>query len=330
MKSGLAIEIDSLTKQFNGFTAVDGISLDVHAGEVFAFLGPNGAGKSTTIKMLCTLLKPTSGRALVDGYDVMSEPDDVRASIGIVFQDSSLDNYLTADQNLRFHCKIYHVPKTEREERIKSVLELVDLSDRRFDLVRNFSGGMKRRLEIARGLLHRPRVLFLDEPTVGLDPQTRRYVWEHILQLKEEGGATIFMTTHYMDEAEHADRIAIIDRGKIAASGTPVELKRQISGDIVTLSTVDDNLAGRELKETFGLEVRFTPEGLTFEVRDGDDFIPRAVKALTPGIRRISTRRPSLDDVFLNLTGRAIREEEPGGGARGRVGAKIRRGRSVK
>lgn len=330
MTKGLAIEIAGLTKQFNGFAAVDGISLTVEAGEVFAFLGPNGAGKSTAIKMLCTLLKPTSGRALVDGYDVVSRPDDVRSSIGIVFQDSSLDNYLTADQNLRFHCKIYHVPKAVREERIRAVLDLVDLSGRRFDLVRNFSGGMRRRLEIARGLLHRPRVLFLDEPTIGLDPQTRHYVWEHILQLREKGDVTIFMTTHYMDEAEYADRIAIIDRGKIVASGTPVELKRQIGGDIVILSTSDDRLAVQELKDIFGLEARLTRDGLTLEVRDGDDFIPRAVKALTPGIRRISTRRPSLDDVFLSLTGRAIRIEAPGNFAGGRVGARMRRGGSVK
>lgn len=326
MKNCPAIHIDNLTKKFSGFTAVDGISLEVFSGEVFAFLGPNGAGKSTTIKMLCTLLRPTSGRALIDGHDAAACPGDVRASIGVVFQDSSLDNYLTADQNLRFHCKIYHVPRPEREERITKVLELVDLSGRRFDLVRNFSGGMKRRLEIARGLLHKPRVLFLDEPTVGLDPQTRRYVWEHVLRLRDEGQTTIFLTTHYMDEAEHADRIAIIDRGKIAALGTPSELKRRIGGDIVTLSTTDDVLAVRELKEVFGLQAVFSGEGLVLEVSDGEDFVPRAVRALTPGIRRISTRRPSLDDVFLSLTGRAIRQEEPG--ARGRAGARMQRGRS--
>lgn len=328
MKNCPAILIENLTRKFNDYTAVDGISLEVPAGGVFAFLGPNGAGKSTTIKMLCTLLRPTSGRALVDGYDTVTRAADVRSSIGIVFQDSSLDNYLTADQNLRFHCKIYHVPKSEREDRITRVLDLVDLAERRHDLVRNFSGGMKRRLEIARGLLHKPRVLFLDEPTVGLDPQNRRYVWEHIMQLRELGNTTIFMTTHYMDEAEHADCIAIIDRGKIAALGTPDELKRRIGGDIVTLATTDDSLAAREITAIFGLQARSTPEGLSLEVRDGDDFVPRVVKSLTPGLKRISNRRPSLDDVFLSLTGRAIREDEPGPGVRGRLAARTQRGRS--
>lgn len=320
------IRIKNLVKTFDGFNAVDGISLDVRPGEVFAFLGPNGAGKSTTIKILCTLLRPSSGQALIDGYDIMKNPGQVRASIGIVFQDSSLDNYLTADQNLRFHCKIYHVPKDEREVRIQAVLELVDLTDKRYDLVRNFSGGMRRRLEIARGLLHRPRILFLDEPTAGLDPQTRRYVWEHVLKLKDEEETTVFMTTHYMEEAEYADRIAVIDKGKIVAMGSPLELKRQIGGDIVTLMTSDDNLARIELKKAFGLESKPGPEGITLEVNDGENFIPLAVKTLTPGIKRISTRKPSLDDVFLSLTGRAIRDEEVGTGLRGRVGARIRRG----
>lgn len=304
------IEVMGLVRKFGNFIAVDGVNFSVNQGEVFGFLGPNGAGKSTTIKVLCTLLKPTAGKCYVCGHDVEFAPGDVRSSIGIVFQDYTLDNYLTAQQNLAYHCKIYHVPRNEREKRIERVLELVDLSDRRYDLVRNFSGGMKRRLEIARGLLHHPRVLILDEPTVGLDPQTRRYVWDHIHELRRSHDITIFLTTHYMDEAENCQRIAIIDQGKIIALDSPEELKRQVSADIITLSTDDDITSMEEIQRIFGLRVIQQPQGLTIEVENGEDFLPILIENLPKKIKHISVRHPSLDDVFLNMTGKAIREED--------------------
>ena len=207
----MTITVEKLSRSFGEIQAVKGIDLDVDRGETFGFLGPNGAGKSTTIKMLCTLLHPTSGRAWINGYDIEREASQVRQSIGIVFQDPTLDEYLTAEQNLYYHCMIYHTPRKTRDTRIREVLQLVGLDERRKDVVKTFSGGMKRRLEVARGLLHEPQTLFLDEPTVGLDPQTRRSVWEHVLRLRERTGLTIFMTTHYMEEAEYCDRIAIID-----------------------------------------------------------------------------------------------------------------------
>ncbi len=307
------IEVEDLRKSFGEVAAVAGVSFQVQSGEIFGFLGPNGAGKTTTIKMLCTLLKPTGGRAIIDGHDVVSEAAAVRSGIGIVFQDNTLDDYLTAEQNLRFHCMIYHVPRHLREERIGAMLELVDLADRRSDLVRTFSGGMKRRLEIARALLHLPRVLFLDEPTVGLDPQTRHYVWEYLRETRRRQKLTIFLTTHYMDEAENADRIAIIDYGRIVALDTPAALKRRVGGDVVTLSTADDDRARREIAERFGVERLVQRDGhLTFEVDDGDTFVPQLVSLLSVPVRTVSVHSPGLDDVFLRLTGKAIRDEEAG------------------
>ena len=205
------IEVEGLTKKYGQLTAVDDISFNVKEGEIFGFLGPNGAGKTTTISMLCTLLMPTAGKASVNGYDVVKQRADVRRSIGLVFQDPTLDSYLTAEQNLRFHAYAYRVSKEERDKRIGELLELVELTDRRKSKVSTFSGGMKRRLELARGLLHSPRVLFLDEPTQGLDPQNRRHIWDHIHSLRRQNNLTIFLTTHYMDEAENCDRITIVD-----------------------------------------------------------------------------------------------------------------------
>ncbi len=305
--------VENLTRRYGLVTAVDGISFHVRAGEIFGFLGPNGAGKTTTIKTLCTLLRPTAGRASIDGHDVVSEAAAVRSRIGIVFQDNTLDEYLTADQNLRFHCMIYHVPRHLREERIRTMLDLVGLADRRYDMVRTFSGGMKRRLEIARGLLHLPMVLFLDEPTTGLDPQTRFSVWEHLRDMRRRQQITIFLTTHYMDEAENADRIAIIDHGQIIALDTPEALKREVGGDVVTVSTSDDERARRELAERFQVTPAAGPNGdISFEVENGESFIPRLVNGLGVQVRTVSVRRPNLDDVFLRLTGKAIREEEAG------------------
>jgi ABC-2 type transport system ATP-binding protein len=238
-----SIEVNGLSKRFADLEAVRGVSFSVAAGETFGFLGPNGAGKSTTIAMLCTLLRPTSGSARVAGYDVAREQAAVRQRIGLVFQDTTLDDYLTAEENLRFHAELYGVPRAEAPRRIEDVMNMVGLWDRRANLVRTFSGGMKRRLEIARGLMHSPRVLFLDEPTVGLDPQTRAHIWSYINELRRTEQITMFLTTHYMDEAEHCDRIAIIDEGRIVASGTPEELKAQVGRDRVEIHTADDEAA---------------------------------------------------------------------------------------
>ncbi|MCX6738317.1 MAG: ATP-binding cassette domain-containing protein [Candidatus Parcubacteria bacterium] len=222
------IEVSNLTKKFNGFTAVDDISFTVGKGEIFAFLGPNGAGKTTTIKILTTLLRPTSGKIILNGKDVTKDKYQVRCSFGIVFQDPSLDDELTAYENMEFHGVIYHVPKKIRRERIEQLLKFVELWDRKDDLVKKFSGGMKRRLEVARGLIHHPKILFLDEPTLGLDPQTRNHIWNYIKDLNKQEGMTIFFTTHYMEEAEKAaQKVAVIDHGKIVARGTPSELKQQ-------------------------------------------------------------------------------------------------------
>jgi ABC-2 type transport system ATP-binding protein len=305
-----SIEVIDLVKSFGPLTAVDHVSFQVEDGEVFGFLGPNGAGKTTTINVLCTLMRPTAGRARVAGYDVASQRNAVRQSIGLVFQDPSLDDQLTAYENLQFHAHVYNVPGRERAQRIEEVLRVVGLWDRRDAVVRTFSGGMKRRLEIARGILHHPRVLFLDEPTLGLDPQTREHVWEYILEVQRAHHITIFMTTHYMDEAEHCDRIAIIDQGKIVALDTPDALKRMVGVDIVTVQTEDSEQAAREIQERFGLEPQRDDTRLRLEVEAGAEFIPRLVRELGVAIRSVDLHRPTLDDVFLKLTGRAIREAE--------------------
>jgi len=243
------IEVSSLSKKFNDFTAVDNISFEVKSGEIFAFLGPNGAGKSTTIKMLTTLLMPSSGTIKLNGFDPAQDPDSVRHSFGIVFQDPSLDDELTAFENMEFHGVLYGVPKKLRRERIKQLLDFVELWDRKDDLVKEFSGGMKRRLEIARGLLHHPRIFFLDEPTLGLDPQTRNHMWTYLQELNKNEGITVFFTTHYMEEAEKsAQRIAIIDHGKIIAFGTAEELKRQ-GGSVASLEDAFLALTGKSIRE---------------------------------------------------------------------------------
>ena len=307
------IEVEDLRKSYGPVEAVKGVSFSVRRGEIFGFLGPNGAGKTTTIKMLCTLLKPTSGKATVVGHDVAGEAATVRSNIGIVFQDSTLDEYLTAEQNLRYHCMIYHVPRHLRDERIGNVLELVGLTDRRSDIVRTFSGGMKRRLEIARGLLHLPKVLFLDEPTIGLDPQTRHLIWEHLREMHRQGDITVFLTTHYMDEADNADRIAVIDHGRIIALDTPAALKRMVGGDVVTLATSDNERAREQIQRDFGVnQILHSNGSLSFEVENGASFVPRLVSGLSVQVRTVSVRSPNLDDVFLRLTGEAIREEEAG------------------
>ncbi|MDR5694953.1 MAG: ATP-binding cassette domain-containing protein [Armatimonadota bacterium] len=327
-----AIEAENLTRRFGDFTAVQDVSFTVAEGEIFAFLGPNGAGKTTTINMLCTLLRPTSGTARVGGYDVRRAPHAVRRNIGLVFQDPSLDDRLTAWQNLWFHAMLYDLPRGEFHRRARYLLDLVELMEHAHREVRTFSGGMKRRLEIARGLLHRPKVLFLDEPTLGLDPQTRRHIWEHIISLRDKEGSTIFFTTHYMDEAENADRIAIIDHGRIVALDTPENLKATIGGDVLLIRTSDDRIAAQRLKEMLHLEARLTGEGLLIEAKRADQLIPTVVNLFQNGqdsaltVYSVNLRRPSLDDVFIKLTGRALRDEEASPIDRMRLSSRLWRG----
>jgi ABC-2 type transport system ATP-binding protein len=312
--SELAVEVRGLVKRFGDVEAVRGIDLDVAAGETFGFLGPNGAGKSTTISMLCTLLRPDDGNARVAGHDVAAERDAVRRNIGLVFQDPTLDGYLSAEQNLRFHAELYGVPKALVPDRMRLVLEMVGLWERRGSLVQTYSGGMKRRLEIARGLLHAPRVLFLDEPTVGLDPQTRTSIWRYIEELKAAEDITIFVTTHYMDEAEHADRIAIMDQGRIIALDTPAALKASVGKDRVQLQVDDADEAIAALRERFGLEATIAEGAVTVAVEAGEAFVPRLFAELGVPIKGVSVARPSLDDVFMSYTGTTIRDAEAGGG----------------
>ncbi|UCH50481.1 MAG: ATP-binding cassette domain-containing protein [Chloroflexota bacterium] len=304
------IKVENLVKRFSELVAVDNISFCVEQGELFGFLGPNGAGKTTTINILCTLTKPSSGRALIDGLDVVRQQSQVRQLIGLVFQDPSLDERLSGLQNLRFHALVYSVPASVREQRIEQLLKMVELWDKRHNKVQTYSGGMKRRLELARGLLHHPKVLFLDEPTLGLDPQTRNRIWEYVLELRQREGTTIFLTTHYMDEAEKADRIAIIDYGKLIAIDTPGKLKKVVSKDVISLKTDDNARAAEEIKVRYQIEARHDGDGLCFEVNNGEEFLPIFLKEFSTKILNVSLRRPSLDDVFLKLTGREIREEE--------------------
>ena len=309
-----AVSVRDLRKSYGDFDAVRGIDLDVVRGETFGFLGPNGAGKSTTIKMLCTLVAPTGGQAFVAGHDVVRDRDDVRRNIGLVFQDTTLDGYLTAELNLRFHAELYGVPKKVMDDRIRQVMDMVGLWDRRDSLVQTFSGGMKRRLEIARGLLHSPRVLFLDEPTVGLDPQTRSSIWAYIQELKEREDITIFLTTHYMDEAEYCDRIAIMDSGQIVVVNTPAALKASVGKDRVQIHTDDDPAAIVALSQRFGVDAAIREGAVTFGVESGEEFVPRLFAELGMPIKSVSVARPSLDDVFMSYTGTTIRDAEASGG----------------
>ena len=300
-------------RRFGDFVAVASVDFDVRQGEIFGFLGPNGAGKSTTINMLCTMMRPTAGTALINGYDVVRQPSDVRRSIGIIFQDASLDDRLTGRENLKFHALLYDLTADIFGPRVAELLAMVDLTDKADAIVRTYSGGMKRRLEIARGLLHHPTVLFLDEPTIGLDPQTRRHIWEYLLKLRQQAGVTMFMTTHYMDEAEHCDRIAVIDHGKIVALDTPAGLKALVGGDIVTVRTSDNARAAERLAGMAGITTRSGPDGqLIIETAAGDRFIPQLMDLLVSSqpaitLESVNLSRPTLEDVFIKLTGHAIR-----------------------
>jgi ABC-2 type transport system ATP-binding protein len=311
---GAAIAVNGLVKRFGELEAVKGVEFQVAPGEVFGFLGPNGAGKTTTINMLCTLMKPTAGSATVAGHDVVSERDDVRRNIGLVFQDPTLDTYMTAAQNLKLHAELYGVQRGLVEPRMRQVLTMVGLWERRDSVVGTFSGGMRRRLEIARGLLHSPRVLFLDEPTIGLDPQTRRSIWGYIRELKSSEQITIFMTTHYMDEAEWCDRIAIMDHGDIVALDAPQTLKDSVGTDRLMIHTEDDEATIAALRDRFGIDAQIAEGAVTFGVSAGEEFVPRLFSELGVPIRSVSVSRPTLDDVFMSYTGTTIRDAEENAG----------------
>jgi ABC-2 type transport system ATP-binding protein len=311
--AGYVIEVKDLVKQFGGLVAVNGISFNVEHGEIFGLLGPNGAGKSTTISMLCTILKPTSGTAIVNGYDVVRSPAHVRKSIGIVFQDPSVDDRLTGRENLRVHANLYGVPQDKQKKQIDDVLALVELQDRADDLVRHYSGGMRRRLEIARGLIHFPKVLFLDEPTVGLDPQSRDHIWSYIQRLMKYEDLTIILSTHYLEEADRfCDRVAIIDHGDIVALDTPHHLKDELGGDTIAVRTRDNDrfysiIQGAGLVKSIvrvGDEIKMT-------VDNAHTVLPRITELAARNdiyIESISLQEPQLDEVFLHFTGKEIRE----------------------
>lgn len=308
------IKVENLVKNFGNITAVNDISFEVDEGTIFGFLGPNGAGKTTTINILCTLLAPTSGRAYINGYDCAREPAEVRRSIGIVFQDTTLDKDLTAYENLVFHAYLYNLKRSEMKSRIGDLLQFVGLYERKNDLVKKFSGGMKRRLEVARGLIHNPKVLFLDEPTLGLDPQTRSNLWEFIGELPKKHNVTVFMTTHYMEEAEVCDSISIIDNGKIIVAGTPEELKKTVGGDVVYIRTNDNKKAKSEIEKLFDAEVSEKDDELFLTVLKGDACIPEIIRTIGETVLSVRLQRPTLNDVFLKMTGKEIRREDMSSG----------------
>ena len=310
----VALHIQNLTRRFNDLVAVDSISFDINQGEIFGLLGPNGAGKTTTLSMLSTMLNPTSGSATVNGIDIGQDPDGVRRSIGIVFQDQSLDEELTAWENMDFHGRLYRIPAEIRKERITELLMLVELNDRRNDIVKTFSGGMRRRLEIARGLLHHPLVLFLDEPTLGLDPQTRNHLWQYIATLAKEKGITIILTTHYMEEADRlCNRVAIIDHGKIIAMDTPEHLKDGLGGDLVTIKSSDPAGVVAALTEPWVVKTEIHNDEVVVSLKNAEQFVSTIVTLLNSHqvpIASISIHKPTLEDVFLSFTGKTIREQE--------------------
>ncbi|WP_414839069.1 ATP-binding cassette domain-containing protein [Carnobacterium sp. TMP28] len=303
------IEVKNYTKKYGDFTAVDDVSFSVKEGSIFAFLGPNGAGKSTTINTLVTMMEKTSGTLIIDGKDVSTEKDEVRKAIGVVFQTQTLDEKMTVTENLNMHCVFYGVPKSEVKERIHFVLDLVDLLDWKDKSVSNLSGGMKRRVEIARALLHYPKVLFLDEPTSGLDPQTRNKMWEYITRLQKEKNITIFLTTHYMDEAEICDHVAIMDNGKIMVDDTPANLKRRYTKDKATLQVENPALFEETLiKEKFSFEKKKNIFHIVVDIEDIQQFLD-VIQPFKNEIKDLEIKKGTLNDVFLEITGKEIREE---------------------
>jgi ABC-2 type transport system ATP-binding protein len=305
------IEVEKLTKRFGDLVAVDNISFSIEEGEIFGFLGPNGAGKTTTLSILSTLLAPSSGKAYVNGYDVVSQKAEVRRSIGVVFQDPTLDEELTARENMDIHRRLYGMKKSR--EKIDELLELVELNNRKDQLVKNFSGGMKRRLEIARGLLHEPSILFLDEPTLGLDPQTRNHLWDYIRDMNREKKVTIILTTHYMDEAEKlSDRVAIIDMGKIIALDTPSALKERLGGSVIRIESNESSKVKEKLMKLDWLSNLRVHNGFVdVTLNNAEKRIAELIKILNEiHIDSVSLQIPTLEDVFLSYTGKTIREEE--------------------
>jgi len=327
-----SIETKSLTKSFGDLKAVDDISFNVENGEIFGFLGPNGAGKSTTMMILTTLLKPTSGQALVSGFDVKTNPKQVRQKIGYVQQESTVDEYLTGRENLLLQARLNHIPKDLIKERIDEVLELIELSDKQNDAVVTYSGGMRKRLDIAGGLLHRPKVLFLDEPTVGLDIQTRRKIWEYIKKIHEEFEMTIFLSTHYMEEADQlCDRIGIIDGGKIQVIDTPQNMKSAMGNEVISLTIEKSEFENDFLSELKKIElikkINEDQNKITLFASKGTEVIPKIFQIssdLKIKINSISLTQPTLDDVFISYTGHEIRTDE-GGFNRKREHAKMKR-----
>lgn len=307
------IETRNLTKKYNSLTAVDTLSLQIEEGEIFGLLGPNGAGKTTTLMMLTTLIPPTSGMATLNGFDIVREPDQVRKSIGIVFQDPSSDETLTGYENLKLHGLLYDMDNQLRELRIQEVLSLVELTERQYDMVKKYSGGMRRRLELARGLMHHPKILFLDEPTLGLDPQTREHIWVYIKKLAKEERITIIITTHYMDEADRlCDRLAIIDRGKIVAMGPPEKLKKDLGGDIIRLRGKDGQFESLRSLD-FVKDVRIRDGDVFITVKDASIHLQEVLNRVGK-VESVEVRPVTLEYVFLHYTGRAIREGSPEGG----------------
>ncbi|WP_143701301.1 ATP-binding cassette domain-containing protein [Vulcanisaeta thermophila] len=312
----VAIKAINLTKKFGNFTAVDHINFEVYYGEVFAFLGPNGAGKTTTIKMLTTVTRPTEGTAIVNGYDIIKQPAEVRRSIGVVPQEYTADEDLTGWENLMLVASLYGIPKKEARERAAELLDMVELSYAADRKVETYSGGMRRRLEIAMGLINRPAILFLDEPTLGLDAQTRAAIWEYVYKLRKQFGTTIFMTTHYLEEADqYAERVAIIDHGKILAIGTPKELKEKVGGDVIMIEVNGDiNVARKIMEGIDGVSgISVTGNTLVIKVKNGNTAAPIILEALNKASIRamsITIKEPTMDEVFLEFTGRRLRDEE--------------------
>jgi len=316
-----AIEINSLTKNFKNSTAVDNISLNVEEGEIFGFLGPNGAGKSTTMMILTTLLKPTSGNASVQGFDVVSKASQVRKNIGFVQQEIGIDEYLTARENLQFQCKISRIPSEQIQKRIEEVIDLVELTEKQDEQSITFSGGMRKRLDIACGLIHRPRVLFLDEPTVGLDIQTRRKIWEYIRKIHKEFGMTLFVSTHYMEEADNlCDRVGIIDYGKIQAVDTPESMKNKLETDMITFSIIPDETKQEQFIEkikTLDLikKAEINGNNMIIQSSNSTQVIPKIFQLSSDvgiSIDSFVLNKPTLDDVFISHTGRNLRDDTNG------------------
>tara|TARA_B100002003_G_scaffold67860_1_gene63182 strand:+ start:191 stop:1198 length:1008 start_codon:yes stop_codon:yes gene_type:complete len=313
-----AIEVDSLTKKFGDFKAIDNISFDVEEGEIFGFLGPNGAGKSTTMMILTTLLKPSSGKVLVGGHDILSDAKKVREKIGYVQQEISVDEFLTGRENLYLHARINHIPSNLIKSRIDDVLELVELGEKQDHATLTYSGGMRKRLDIANGLLSRPSVLFLDEPTVGLDIQTRRKIWSYIKKIRKEFGMTVFISTHYMEEADElCGRIGIIDFGKIQVIDTPKSMKRAIGNEIISFNLVDgkanqDTLIDQINNIEFVKEVKNKQDSITVFSTNSNEVIPKIFQAstnLNMKINSLTLKQPTLDDVFISYTGHDLRDE---------------------